>query len=61
MIEANTITKGQTFKTEQGILTAVENVKRDKFSVNSGWKVLVTNGADEFWHLFGFKDMVTVA
>lgn len=61
MIAADTITKGQTFTTKAGTFTAVENAKADRLSANGGYKVLVTDGAEEFWHLLGINDMVQAA
>ncbi|MDQ5860810.1 MAG: hypothetical protein M3536_00930 [Actinomycetota bacterium] len=61
MIAADTITKGQTFRTKYDTLTAVENVTVDEANELGGYKVLVTDGGEEFFHLFGLTDMVTAA
>lgn len=61
MIAADTITKGQTFSTKYETFTALEDAKADKSNAHGGYKVLVTDGANEFWHLFGLTDMVAVA
>ena len=61
MIAADTITKGQTFRTKYDKFTAVADVVVDEFNVNGGFKVLVTDGTEEFWHLLGANEMVTAA
>ena len=61
MIAADTITKGQTFTTTTGTYTAIENAKADKLNAHGGYKVLVTDGTEEFFHLFGLTDMVKAA
>lgn len=61
MIAADTITKGQTFTTKTGTYTALENAKADKLNINGGYKVYVTDGTEQFYHLLGINDMVTAA
>lgn len=61
MIAADTITKGQTFRTKYDTFTAVADAQVDTHNVNGGYKVLVTDGAEEFWHLLGANEMVTAA